>query len=63
MSNEIASTIVVINGLAMTAGSIPIFLAIIGSVEPTIFATMTAKNKVTLTTRATHMLTRSITNI
>ena len=34
MINEVASTKVVINGLAITAGSNPIFLAIIGSVQP-----------------------------
>ena len=38
INNETASTIVVINGLAITAGSKPIFFAIIGRVLPTIFA-------------------------
>ena len=36
-----ASTIVVMKGLAMTAGSKPTFLAAIGSVQPTIFAMTT----------------------
>ena len=49
MSSESASTIVVMNGDAITAGSNPIFCAIIGSEHPTIFA----KNTVTISVRHT----------
>ena len=46
INSEIASTMVVINGLAITAGSKPIFFAIIGSTHPISFATITVKNRV-----------------
>ena len=38
INSDIASTIVVINGLAITAGSKPSFLVIIGREQPTILA-------------------------
>lgn len=52
-NNDRASTIVVINGLAITAGSNPNFEATTGKIQPTSFATMTVKNKVKQTTNAT----------
>ena len=45
-TKDIASTIVVIKGLAITAGSNPILLAAIGSIQPTIFAIITVITKV-----------------
>ncbi len=51
INNEQASTIVVINGEAITAGSNPSFLANIGSVQPTSFATVIVINKVAHTTK------------
>ena len=51
ISKEQASTIVVINGDAITAGSKPIFLASIGRVQPTILATVIVINKVPHTTK------------
>ena len=59
MKREIASTIVVIKGLAITVGSKPIRLASIGSVHPTTFATITVATKVEHTTAATSILTLS----
>ena len=50
--NDIASTIVVIKGLAITAGSNPIFFANIGSVLPTILAHNTVIIRVKHTTSA-----------
>ena len=47
-----ASTMVVMNGVAMMAGSAPSFLAASGSIPPTSFARMTLKNSETLTTMA-----------
>ena len=47
-----ASTMVVIKGVAMMAGSAPSFLAASGSMPPTSFARMTLKNSDTLTTMA-----------
>ena len=47
---------VVIIGLAMTAGSKPSFFAPIGSRQPTIIAMMTVQNSVTETTAAIIML-------
>ena len=44
--SAIASTIVVISGLAIIAGSTLSFLAIIGSIPPIIFAIITVKNTV-----------------
>ena len=49
------------NGLAITAGSNPIFFASIGRVEPTIFATITVSSKVKFTTKATPKPTLSNT--
>ena len=54
-NNDSASTIVVINGLAITAGSKPSFEASTGKVQPTNFATTTVKNKVKQTTKATNI--------
>ena len=51
ISKEQASTIVVINGDAITAGSKPIFLASIGRVQPTSLATVIVINKVPHTTK------------
>ena len=51
INNEQASTIVVINGEAITAGSNPSFLANIGRVQPTSFATVIVINKVPHTTK------------
>ena len=53
INRDKASTIVVIKGLAITAGSNPIFLAIIGSEQPITFATQTVNIKVEQTTKAT----------
>lgn len=53
MSREIASTIVVIKGLAITAGSRPIRLAKIGSTHPTSLATIITSKIVKLTVKAT----------
>ena len=44
--SEIASTIVVMSGDAMTAGSNPIFAATSGSVQPTSFAKQTTRTRV-----------------
>ena len=44
-----ASTMVVIKGLAITAGSKPIFFANIGREDPTVFAIITVINNVLLT--------------
>ena len=49
-----ASTIVVMKGLAITAGSKPIFFASSGSVQPTNFA------QNTVTTRVRHMVSATI---
>ena len=51
INNEQASTIVVINGDAITAGSKPIFLARIGRVQPTSFATVMVISNVKHTTK------------
>ena len=56
-----ASTIVVIKGDAMTAGSSPILLDTIGSVEPIIFAKSTVTTSVPHTTNATDADTLSTT--
>ena len=61
-SNAKASTIVVINGLAITAGSNPNFLAPIGKIEPTNLAITTVIAKVIHTARATGTETLSISN-
>ena len=58
--NDIASTIVVINGLAITAGSNPNFLANIGREQPTILAIDTVNTNVKHTTNATLVVTLSI---
>ena len=60
MRSDRASTIVVINGLAITAGSKPIFLASIGSVQPTNFASIIVNISVKQTVRATSTVTLSI---
>ena len=60
--NDTASTIVVINGLAITAGSKPIFLAIIGREHPIILAIHTVNTSVIQTTNATEVPTPSIYN-
>lgn len=52
-SSDTASTIVVISGLAMTAGSKPILSAIIGRTQPIVFAKMTMQTSVMQTTAAT----------
>ena len=52
-SSDIASTIVVMNGLAMTAGSKPSRFASIGSVQPMTFATSTVAAIVRQTVTAT----------
>ncbi len=57
--NEPASTMVVIIGLAIIAGSSFIFLAAIGSIPPIILANITVKNKVTQTVIATFIPTLS----
>ena len=62
MNNDIASTNVVINGLAITAGSKPNFLASIGREQPIILATTTVNTRVIQTTNATLVVTPSITN-
>ena len=51
-TNDSASTIVVINGLAITAGSNPTFFAKSGSIHPTIFARITVNIMVRATTIA-----------
>ena len=51
MSRVTISTIVVIIGPAMSAGSSFIIFAIIGRVQPIIFATMTAQTIAAETTR------------
>ena len=53
MASEIASTTVVMNGEAMTAGSKPIFLASSGSVQPTSLAANTVTISVRQMTAAT----------
>ena len=53
------STIVVIKGDAITAGSNPAFFAIMGSIEPTILAIITVINNVLLTTNDTSKPTLS----
>ena len=53
---------VVINGLAMTAGSKPIFLASRGKVQPMSFAITTVTHIVRLTTKATTTVTDSFPN-
>ena len=55
--NDTASTIVVINGLAITAGSNPNFLAIIVREHQIILATQTVNTRVTHTTNATDVPT------
>ena len=52
-SNDNASTMVVIKGLAMTAGSNPIFFAPKGNKQPTSMATTTDATKVRHTVRDT----------
>ena len=56
---ERASTIVVIKGLAITAGSNPTFLASMGRVHPTTFAMNMVTTKVKHTTEAMVRLTLS----
>ena len=58
MNSDTASTIVVINGLAITAGSNPSLFARIGSEQPTSFAITTVQRIVRLITSATRMVTR-----
>ena len=60
--NDTASTIVVMNGLAITAGSKPIFFASIGREHPIILATHTVNTSVIQTTNATVVVTPSIYN-
>ena len=60
MKSDSASTIVVIKGLAITAGSSPIFLAISGRVHPTSFAASTVTSSVRHMTAETASPTRSI---
>ena len=48
------------NGLAITAGSKPIFLAKIGREQPIIFAIITVTTSVKQTTKATLVVTLSI---
>ena len=62
INSDTASTIVVINGLAITAGSNPSFLAIIGREQPITLATHTVRTKVEQTTSATLVVTPSISN-
>jgi hypothetical protein len=57
INNDTASTIVVINGLAITAGSNFNFFAIIGREHPITLATHTVKINVEQTTRATFVVT------
>ena len=57
MISDNASTIVVINGLAITAGSNPILLATIGKELPTIFAHNTVIKSVRQTINAIVTLT------
>ena len=61
-SNDRTSTIVEIKGLAMTAGSRPIFLAPIGSSAPTILERMTVTTNVRQTAAAIREETRSNSN-
>jgi hypothetical protein len=49
---DVVSTIVVIKGAAIIAGSNLSFCAAIGSIAPIIFAITTVKNNVTPTTKA-----------
>lgn len=51
--NDRASTMVVMKGLAITAGSKPIFFARIGNVQPIILAIRTVITNVEQTTKAT----------
>ena len=53
INNEHVSTIVVISGLAIRAGSKPNLSAIIGSVPPINLAIITVKNRLMETTMAT----------
>ena len=57
MSRLTASVMVLMSGLAITAGSMPIFSASMGSVQPTHLANMTTKTIVTLTVSATSTVT------
>ena len=59
---ERASTIVVIKGLAITAGSKPIFFAKSGSVQPTTLATITVSAIATDTTIATKKVISGLFN-
>ena len=56
INNEHVSTIVVISGLAIRAGSKPNLSAIIGSVPPINLAIITVKNRLMETTMATLIL-------
>ena len=51
---------VVMKGLAITAGSKPIFLASIGRLQPISFATSTVSAMVIQTTSATNVVTLSL---
>ena len=62
INNETASTIVVINGLAITAGSNFNFFAIIGREHPITLATHTVSTRVEQTTSATFEVTLSRKN-
>ena len=53
---------VVMNGLAMTAGSKPMRFASTGSEQPTSFAASTVTTSVLHTTMATGMVTRSMSS-
>ena len=57
ISRLTASVMVLMSGLAITAGSMPIFSAAIGSVLPTALAKVTTKMSVTLTVKATSTVT------
>ena len=61
-NSDIASTIVVINGLAITAGSNPSFLANIGNVHPINLAIITTIINVAHTINAILTSTLSIVN-
>ena len=60
MKRQSASRMVVINGLATTAGSKPIFLMSIGSIHPMTFAHITVSTSVSDTTRDTIIVTSSL---
>ena len=60
--SDTASTIVVMHGLDITAGSNPHFLAKIGNVQPITFAKIISINSVIQTARSTRIVISSLWN-